>query len=97
MPQGAEVLVRRQPGSVVLGEASAQPCALSAAFKRQHPEPLRTWEVGIPSTGGPQTRRGWVQASRGRAAPDTRRTTLAPAGLSAQTLMRLSRWRGQRA
>ena len=78
--------------------------------------------VGLQATGGQQTVRGWVPASRGSAeqagrARDTCRqrqhkgtpkaaslllagwglvlTTLSPAVRSAQTIMTLSRWRGQ--
>ena len=56
--QGAEVLVRLNPFSVVLCDASEQPFALSAALKRQKTETLRTLEVVLQSTGGQQQVRG---------------------------------------
>jgi hypothetical protein len=62
--QGAEVVVRLHPCSVVLWDATEQPFALSAAFKRQKTEPRRTLEVVLQSTGGQQTIRGWVHAYR---------------------------------
>jgi hypothetical protein len=62
--QGADVLVRLHPFSVVLGKASEQPFALSAAFKRQKTETRQTLEVVLQSTGGQQTIRGWVHAYR---------------------------------
>ena len=118
--QGAEVLVRLYPFRVVLCDASEQPFALAAAFKRQKTETLRTLEVVIQSTGGQQKIRGWVhayrvsaeQAARARhtcrqrhtkGAPKAESlflagwvlvfTTLAPAVLSAQTIMRVYRCR----
>jgi hypothetical protein len=120
--QGAEVLVRLNPFSVVLCDAFEQPFALAAALKRQKTETLRTLEVVIQSTGGQQKIRGWVhayrlsaeQAARARhkcrqrhkkGAPKAESlflagwvlvfTTLAPAVLSAQTIMRVYRCRWQ--
>jgi Transposase DDE domain len=120
--QAAEVLVRLNPFSVVLFDASEQPFALSDALKRQKTETLRTLEVVIQSSGGQQKIRGWAhtyrlnaeQAARARhkgrqrhkkGAPKAESlflagwvvvfTTLAPAVLSAQTIMRLYRCRWQ--
>ena len=62
--QGADVLVRLPPFSVVLCKASEQPFALSAAFKRQKTATLQPWEVVLQSTGGQQTIRGWGHAYR---------------------------------
>ena len=62
--QGADVFVRLHPFSVVLGNASEQPFALSAALKRQKTATLQPLEVVLQSTGGQQTIRGWVHAYR---------------------------------
>ena len=119
--QGAAVLVRLHPCSVVLCDASEPPFALAATFTRQNTETRRTVAAVIQSTGGPQTRRGGVHASRVSAEHGAARarhtgrqrhtkgapqaesrfraggvlvfTTLAPAGLSAQPLMRVYRGR----
>jgi Transposase DDE domain len=120
--QGAEVLVRLNPFSVVLCDAAEQPLALSTALKRQKTETLRTLEVVLHSTGEKQKLRGWVhayrlsaeQAARARhkcrqrhkkGAPKAESlflagwvlvfTTLAPAVLSALTIMRVYRCRWQ--
>jgi hypothetical protein len=120
--QGAELIVRLNPFSVVLCDAAGAPLELCAALKRQHTETLRTLVVELRSTGGQPEVRGWVHAYRlnaeqaNRARQKCRQghkkgtptaeslllagwvwvfTTLAPAVLSAQTIMALYRCRWQ--
>jgi len=120
--QGAGLIVRLNPFSVVLGDAAGAPLELGAALKRQHPETLRTLAVTLRAAGGQHEVRGWVhayrlnveQANRARqkcrqghkkGTPSTESlflagwvlvfTTLAPAVLSAQTIMALYRCRWQ--
>jgi hypothetical protein len=59
---GAELIVRRKPFSVRLGDAPGAPWELSAALQRQPTEPLRTLMVVRHGTGGQQEVRGWVHA-----------------------------------
>jgi Transposase DDE domain len=120
--QGAALIVRLNPFSVVLGDAAGAPLELCAALKRQHPETLRTLAVTLRAAGGQHEVRGWVhayrlnveQANRARqkcrqghtkGTPSTESlflagwvlvlSTLAPAVLSAQTIMALYRCRWQ--
>ena len=120
--QGADIIVRLNPFSVVLCDANGQPMILEKALKRQPPETLRTLPVLIQASGGQSTVQGWVHAYRlsaeqaGRARHKCRQRhkkgapkaeslwlagwvlvfpTLAPAVLSAQTIMRLYRCRWQ--
>lgn len=120
--QGAEIIVRLNPFSVVLSDAAGAPLELCATLKRQHTETLRTLAVTLRATGGQHEVRGWVhayrlnaeQANRARhkcrqghkkGAPKAESlflagwvlvfTTLAPAVLSAQTIMALYRCRWQ--
>ena len=120
--QGAELIVRLNPFSVVLSDAAGAPLELCAALKRQHMETLRTLVVALRATGGQHEVRGWVHAYRlnaeqaNRARQKCRQghkkgtpnaeslflagwvlvfTTLAPAVLSAQTIMALYRCRWQ--
>ena len=120
--QGADLIVRLNPFSVVLGDATGAPLELCAALKRQRLETLRTLAVTLRSTGGQHEVRGWVHAYRlnveqaNRARHKCRQghkkgtpsaeslflagwvlvfTTLAPAVLSAQTIMALYRCRWQ--
>jgi len=120
--QGADLIVRLNPFSVVLRDAVGAPLELCAALKRQHTETLRTLAVALCATGGQHEVRGWVHAYRlnaehaHRARQKCRQghkkgtptaeslllagwvlvfTTLAPAVLSAQTIMALSRCRWQ--
>jgi Transposase DDE domain len=120
--QGAALIVRLNPFSVVLGDAAGTPLALSAALKRQKMETLRTLEVALHAAGGQHEVRGWVHAYRlnveqaNRARHKCRQghkkgtpsaeslflsgwvlvfTTLAPAVLSAPTIMALYRCRWQ--
>ena len=120
--QGAELIVRLNPFSVVLCDPTEQPLALCTALKRQPTDTIRTLAVVIQSACGQHTVRGWVHASRlnaeqaGRARHKCRQrhkkgapkaeslllagwvlvfTTLAPAVLSAQTIMGLYRCRWQ--
>jgi hypothetical protein len=122
LQQGADLIVRLNPFSVVLGDATGAPLALCAALKRQRMETLRTLVVALHSTGGQHEVRGWVQAYRlnveqaNRARHKCRQghkkgtpsaeslflagwvlvfTTLAPAVLSAQTILALYRCRWQ--
>jgi hypothetical protein len=64
LQQGADLIVRLHPFSVVLGDATGAPLALSAALKRQKMETLRTLEVTLHAAGGQDAVRGWVHASR---------------------------------
>ena len=118
--QGADLIVRLHPFSVVLRDAVGAPLELCAALKRQHTETLRTLAVALCATGGQHEVRGWGPASRLNAAQAHRArhtcrqghkkgtptaeslwlagwvlvcTTLAPAVLSAQTIMALYRCR----
>lgn len=120
--RGAALIVRLNPFSVVLSDATGQPLSLSDALKRQKTETIRTLEVVVQSSDGQDEVRGWVQAYRlsaeqaGRARQKCRQrhktgtpkadtlylagwvlvfTTLAPAVLSAQTIMTLYRCRWQ--
>jgi hypothetical protein len=62
--QGADLIVRLNPFSVVLGDAAGVPLELCAALKRQHTETLRTLAVTLRSAGGQHEVRGWVHAYR---------------------------------
>jgi hypothetical protein len=120
--QGAALIVRLNPFSVVLSDAAGAPLELSAALKRQKTETLRTLVVALHAAGGQHEVRGWVHAYRlnveqaNRARHTCRQghkkgtpsaeslllagwvlvfTTLAPAVLSAQTIMALYRCRWQ--
>jgi hypothetical protein len=120
--QGADLIVRLNPFSVVLGDAAGVPLELCAALKRQKTETLRTLVVTLRSAGGQHEVRGWVHAYRlnveqaNRARHKCRQghkkgtpnaeslflagwvlvfTTLAPAVLTAQTIMALYRCRWQ--
>jgi hypothetical protein len=120
--QGAELIVRLNPFSVVLCTPTGQPLALGAALKRQPAETIRTLAVVIRSACGQHEVRGWVQAYRlsaeqaNRARQKCRQrhkqgapqaetlflagwvlvfTTLAPAVLSAQTVLAVYRCRWQ--
>jgi hypothetical protein len=62
--QGADLLVRLNPFSVVLGDATGAPLELCAALKHQRMETLRTLVVALRSTGGQHEVRGWVHAYR---------------------------------
>jgi Transposase DDE domain len=120
--QGADLIVRLNPFSVVLCDAVGVPLELCAVLKRQHTETLRTLAVELCATGGQHAVRGWVHAYRLNAEQANRArhtcrqghkkgtptaeslllagwvlvfTTLAPAVLSAQTIMALYRCRWQ--
>jgi hypothetical protein len=120
--QGADLIVRLNPFSVVLCDAVGVPLELCAVLKRQPMETLRTLAVALCATGGQHEVRGWVHAYRlnaehaNRARHKCRQghkkgtptaeslllagwvlvfTTLAPAVLSAQTIMALYRCRWQ--
>src|SRR5215813_669567 len=120
--QGADLIVRLNPFSVVLRDAVGAPLELCATLKRQHTDTLRTLAVTLRATGGQHEVRGWVHAYRlnaehaNRARQKCRQghkkgapkaaslflagwvlvfTTLAPAVLSAQTIMALYRCRWQ--
>src|SRR5262247_4180513 len=62
--QGAELIVRLNPFSVVLGDAAGAPLELCATLKRQHTDTLRTLAVTLRATGGQHEVRGWVHAYR---------------------------------
>jgi hypothetical protein len=120
LDQGAALIVRLNPFSVVLGDAAGAPLELSAALKRQKTATLRTLPVVLRAAGGQHEVQGWVHAYRlnveqaNRARHTWRQghkkgtpsaaslflagwvlvfTTLAPAVLSAQTIMALYRCR----
>jgi hypothetical protein len=122
LEQGAALIVRLNPFSVVLGDAAGAPLELRTALKRQKTETLRTLPVVLRAAGGQHEVRGWVHAYRlhveqaNRARHKCRQghkkgtpsaeslllagwvvvfTTLAPAVLSAQTIMALYRCRWQ--
>jgi hypothetical protein len=62
--QGADLIVRLNPFSVLLGDATGAPLELGAALKHQHTETLRTLTVVLHGTGGQHEVRGWVHAYR---------------------------------
>jgi hypothetical protein len=62
--QGADLIVRLNPFSVVLCTPTGQPLALGATLKRQRAETLRTLPVVIRSACGQYEVRGWVHAYR---------------------------------
>src|SRR5499426_2374158 len=122
LQQGADLIVRLNPFSVVLYDAVGVPLELCTALKRQHMETLRTLAVALCAAGGQHEMRGWVHAYRlsaehaNRARQKCRQghkkgtpsaaslllagwvlvfTTLAPAVLTAQTIMALYRCRWQ--
>src|SRR5262247_2304644 len=120
--QGADLIVRLNPFSVVLRDAAGAPVELCVTLKRQQTETLRTLAVTLCAAGGQHEVRGWVHAYRLNAEQANRArhkcrqghkkgtpsaeslllagwvlvfTTLAPAVLSAQTIMALYRCRWQ--
>jgi hypothetical protein len=62
--QGADLIVRLNPFSVVLGDAAGAPVELCATLKRQRMATLRTLVVELCATGGQHAVRGWVHAYR---------------------------------
>jgi len=62
--QGADLIVRLNLFSVVLGDAAGAPLELCATLKRQRMETLRTLAVELCATGGQYAVRGWVHAYR---------------------------------
>ena len=64
LQQGAALIVRLPPFSVVLGDATGTPLELCAALKRQRMATLRTLVVTLRATGGQHEVRGWVHAYR---------------------------------
>jgi hypothetical protein len=62
--QGAELIVRLNPFSVVLTTPKGQPLVLGVALKHQPAETIRTLPVVIRSACGQHEVRGWVQAYR---------------------------------
>jgi hypothetical protein len=62
--QGADLIVRLNPFSVVLSDAAGAPLELCAPLKRQRIETLRTLAVALCATGGQYVVRGWVHAYR---------------------------------
>lgn len=120
--QGADLIVRLNPFSVVLSDTAGAPVELGVTLKRQRLETLRTLAVTLCAAGGQQEVRGWVHAYRLNAEQANRArhkcrqghkkgtpsaaslllagwvlvfTTLAPAVLTAQTIMALYRCRWQ--
>ena len=64
LDQGAALIVRLNPFSVVLGDAAGAPLELSAALKRQTTATLRTLPVVLRAAGGQHEVQGWVHAYR---------------------------------
>jgi hypothetical protein len=62
LAQGAQLLVRLHPFSVVLCDPAGQPLALRAALTRQPADTLHTLEVEIRSASGADAVHGWVHA-----------------------------------
>ena len=120
--QGADLIVRLNPFSVVLSDAAGAPVELCVTLKRQKMATLRTLAVTLRAAGGQYEVRGWIHAYRlnaeqaNRARQKCRQghkkgtpsaaslflagwvlvfTTLAPAVLTAQTIMALYRCRWQ--
>ena len=120
--QGADLIVRLNPFSVVLSDTAGAPVELGVTLKRQRMETLRTLAVTLCAAGGQHEVRGWVHAYRLNAEQANRArhkcrqghkkgtpsaaslllagwvlvfTTLAPAVLTAQTIMALYRCRWQ--
>jgi DDE family transposase len=120
--QGADLIVRLNPCSVVLRDTAGTPVELGVTLKRQRMETLRTLAVTLCAAGGQHEVRGWVHAYRLNAEQANRArhkcrqghkkgtpsaaslllagwvlvfTTLAPAVLTAQTIMALYRCRWQ--
>jgi hypothetical protein len=62
--QGADLIVRLNPFSVVLSDAAGVPLELGVTLKRQKTETLRTLTVTLGATGGQHEVRGWVHAYR---------------------------------
>jgi hypothetical protein len=118
--QGADLIVRLNPFSVVLRDAAGAPVELCVTLKRQKMETLRTRAVTLRAAGGQHEVRGWVHAYRLNAEQANRArhkcrqghkkgtpsaaslllagwvlvfTTLAPAVLTAQTILALYRCR----
>jgi Transposase DDE domain len=64
LQQGAALIVRCHPCSVVLRDAAGEPLELSTVLKRQTMAPLRTLPVVLHAAGGQQEGRGSVPAYR---------------------------------
>lgn len=62
--QGADLIVRLNPFSVVLSDAAGAPVERGVTLKRQKTETLRTLAVTLRSAGGQHEVRGWVHAYR---------------------------------
>lgn len=62
--QGADIIVRLNPFSIVLCDANGQPMILGKALKRQPLETVRTLPVLIQASGGQSSVQGWVHAYR---------------------------------
>jgi hypothetical protein len=62
--QGADLIVRLNPFSVVLCTPTGQPWALGRALRRQRTETIRTLPVVIRSACGQHEVRGWLHAYR---------------------------------
>src|SRR5215470_7722282 len=70
--QGADLIVRLHPFSVVLGDAAGAPVEWCTTWKRQRLETLRPLEVALCATGGQHAVRGWGHAYRLNAEPANR-------------------------
>jgi hypothetical protein len=101
LQQGAALIVRLNPCSVVLRDAAGEPLELCTVLKRQKMATRRTLPVVLHAAGGQHEVRGWVHAYRLHAASLLLAgwvlvfTTRAPVVLSAQTIMALYRCRWQ--
>jgi hypothetical protein len=64
LQQGAALIVRLNPFSVVLSDAAGEPLELCAVLKHQKMTTLRTLPVVLHAAGGQHEVRGWVHAYR---------------------------------
>jgi len=62
--QGADLIIRLNPFSVVLSDAAGAPWELCVILKRQKTETLRTLTVTLCAAGGQHEVQGWVHAYR---------------------------------
>jgi hypothetical protein len=62
--QGADIIVRLNPFSIVLCDANGQSMILGQALKRQPLETIRTLPVLIQASGGQSAVQGWMHAYR---------------------------------
>lgn len=61
---GADLVLRLNPFSVVLGDGAGQPFGLCRALKGQRSETIRSFEVTVGSSCGAVKTKGWLHAYR---------------------------------